>query len=275
MKKILVTLLAAVLVFTLASCSMNDIMDLVSRLEDAEASANGEASTGDASTGDASTGESGDRVEIIDDHTEKLLHYDGYGNLVFYHVTTYDDNRKIIHLSAFDGAGGTIGSYDYKYNENGDLLEGAWFFWNDGILMKNECKYNEKGQLVEDYAHGNDTRNVLGNKRIFYYLENGKVDYIEYYMEWRENGTHGEPVFDRNEYNDDWQLVKQTRYTAQDVLDSYVTYEYDENGKRVHEVFYDGDGSVDFSYEYEYDKDGRRTETRRYNGNGDLVAVEN
>lgn len=217
----------------------------------------------------------GNITEVIDEHTEKMSHYDQKGKLVFYHIVTYDDNRRIIHKTAYTG-GGTVedGSYDFTYTDDGKLKEGAWYFWSSGYLMKTENFYDENGRCVDQYWHGSKAHNVVGNRHYLYYLEDGRIDYVIYYSTWREDGTHDEPDYEYRIYNDEKQLIRIDAKDKEGVLLNYRVYKYNEQGLKSDEIYYKADDTIDFRYEYSYDENGKATEERRYDKDGNLVSTD-
>lgn len=210
-----------------------------------------------------------DKREEVDTNTKRFSHYDKTGQLVFYHIETYDTQGRIIHKTAYNATGGTMGDYDYTYNADGKQLEGCWFFNDRGFLMKTEDIYDSLGRLVETYRHGNKEHNAGGNHTVYHFIGDTKnIEYTEYYSQWNEDGTHNAPVYEYHEVSADGRSRVLRKYNDSRVLIRVTDIELDEQGHKVLEVTANADEIVEFYNIFTYDGAGKQIENKRISVEG-------
>ena len=195
----------------------------------------------------------------------RMVRYDANGDLMFTHVTDWE-NGRIVRKTSFDSAGIRTASFDYAYDERGNNTEGTWFVYNRGILMKAAFVYDDKDQVIEKTHFG--TGSIASNKTFMKYDDAGRLVYSEYY----EALPDCAPVYTYYEYNEDGIATRQTTKDAQHRILHYEVFTPGEFGKISGYTSYDGDGKPVYTYKYYFDEQGKKIKEERYDGSGRLVS---
>jgi hypothetical protein len=270
MKKIRITaVISAVLsvLFLLSACGKIDLSGIVSMLDTLEdVLSDSEDGSNAENTGVPDVVEKDENGRIV-----KLSHFDGDGNLVFVHTTTWDNDR-IKNKSSFDKSGNQTASIDYEYDERGNNTVTSWFFWNSGTLMRSESIFDEYDRAVEITNFG--TKTVSTNKT---YIEYDDKD-GEHPKKYKKKTYY--PSYPGERYN-----VTTYEYNADGTLDKNVTVDKDGNpvstdiytykdGLLAEYTSYDAENKPRYTYKYIYDENGKKIREERYNGEGVLEGID-
>ncbi len=196
----------------------------------------------------------------------RMERYDGQGQLLYVHVSEWQDGR-IIRKSSYDAAGNLTASYEYIYDERGNNTEGTWFFSNRGVLMKAEFVYDDQGRQIEITHFG--TGNIATNKTFQSFDDQGKLTVSEYYGAWPDSA----PVFTYYHYDETgFPVRQQTEDDSHNIL-HYELFTANRFGKVAEYTSYDGQDKPVYTIRYLYDEEGKKTGEERYDGQGKLVQT--
>jgi len=200
----------------------------------------------------------------------ELTNYDENKKLVGTHYNEYDENRNMITQLFYDDSIKAVTSN--KYDKKGNLIEftndtGSAFFF----------KYDEKGNRIEILNEPDDPifpesrqtyeYNLEGNmiesiwyqstdmRRKYFYKHDtrgNKIEEIQYIFE--EGLSYVKIIYAYDDYNN---MVAQTEYNEEDILQNKIsfTYSYDEKGNWTEKIEFRNETPLYIAErQYEYSK---------------------
>lgn len=194
--------------------------------------------------------------------------YDSDGTLLWYHIYTYDAERRVSSATSFSAAGSQTGHVDCVYDDEGRPLVTYTNYVIDesgsinGPIEKREIEYDENGRKSVDRIYR--PSGSLDHTTVYQYNEDGKLVRADVYTnnslntytlyQYDSNGTqrsdsyhaNGQPFGDYSitEYNDAGLAITHRRYRQDDSL-CYESFSY-----------YDEEGNYIGSDEFTYDENG-------------------
>ncbi len=184
--------------------------------------------------------------------------YDENGNLLWYHIYSYDEKGNRSAVTSYDNQNQQTGHVDIEYDSETKRSVGYHWSMNTGKIGKTEVIYDEKGNTVIKKMDD-------GHEIHYEYDEQGNQTKEMHY----DNDILVE--YSTMEYIDNL-LIKKINYSAQGVYEGYLTNEYNENGKLIKSAYYDANGTLYHYAIYSYDENGNMIGERYYNGDGTLQA---
>lgn len=140
--------------------------------------------------------------------------------------------------------------HSYTYDGDGNLTVDAIYNSEDELQSKSTFEYNEDGKKVK-WSVYNANEALLSYTR--YIWEDGKNTRIETYTPGGELDIYFEL-----EYNENGQLIRKARYSADDTLQEYRSYIYKE-GRLVEETVHRANDSVKRRILYSYGQHDKPT----------------
>lgn len=220
----------------------------------------------------------------------KMRHYtvfDGLGSIIGYIDEEYDDNgnkiaskeyaadkttknreqwtygaeNKLLSCKRFIGENVPDLSFEYLYDANGNEIECKVYNGNGTLKYHDENTYDSNGNLLSkisydkegdntsrwDYSY--DERNNLIKEKVT--ISNSSW----FYEYWNQYDSAGKLIM-QEKYDDDHDVVEQTRYIYSDNSNAYETktyladgtisdyHAYDENGQEMMWITYNNDGTI-------------------------------
>ena len=217
-------------------------------------------------TGDESLRE---RLEELDSgtfsdyrgRTRKESGYDGGGNLVWYRIYEYPED-KAYEVTSYDAEGNQTGRA-YCARADGHQIATVTMSADTGVVTQS---------LQEFDANGNCVKNT-------YYTAAGELEYYSIYTyDAAGNQTRSESFNPDgsyrggyiNEYDAAGHRIKSQSVLSDGTLGGYNEWSYDNQGRQVENRVYDKDGTLSSYSVAEFDGD-KRAASYNYNGDGTLV----
>lgn len=201
----------------------------------------------------------------------KRTGYDESGNVIWWHIFTYNLKGKEASVTAYNGAGEETGRIDRTYDEEGRATNGYWFNHNEGRIGLS--KYSYEGERCVRYEDYEDTEGkILSVYETYEYDANDRQIKINRY---NADGTMFE--YTVPEYNEKGLMVRENKYRDLGdgfTLANYETWEFDENGNCIECEYYAADGTLESYSFYEYDADGTYLGGKSFDGEGNLQYEE-
>lgn len=200
----------------------------------------------------------------------RMNSYDSDGTLLWYHIYTYDAERRVSSATSFSAAGSQTGHVDCVYDDEGRplvtydhpvIVESSAI---SGPIEKREIEYDENGR--ESVSRIYWPSGSLNFTSVYQYDENGKRVRTDVYTndslstytlyQYDSNGTqrsdsyhaNGQPFGDYGitEYNSAGLPLTHRVYRQDDSLSYEKFYYYDDEGNYIgsDEVSYDENGNV-------------------------------
>ena len=170
-------------------------------------------------------------------HVRRMNSYDGAGNLIWYHIYTYDGEGRQASATSFDAAGNQTGHVDRSYTESGEPLVGCYYA-EDGVIGKVTYEYDAAGNAVE----------------MVHYTVEGGIEYI-YQSEYDGNGN----------------VIREDQREADGTLFCYSTFTYDGEGREIRSDTFDADGTPIGYKTHTYNAAGDTEEYCDYAADGTLI----
>ena len=183
--------------------------------------------------------------------------YDENGNLVWYHIYSYNEKGRTSAVTAYNSQNQQIGHVDKEYDEEGRKTVDCIMNSTTGEIIKCVYIYDNNGNIVKELRGNREeiVREYNADNKVIRWSDyrDGK---LSYYIEY--------------EYKDG-QMIKETSYSAQGECRGYIIHEYDIDGKHIKLSHYDANGTM---YEYwinSYNENGKRIGTKYYDAEGKLL----
>lgn len=212
------------------------------------------------------TGKISEKIEFLKDHVKCTAKY----------IVVDDENQYLDHTYEYDASGNLIKEtkYDplewteYTYDLDGKLLTETRYSDREGIETQYINTYDGFGNMIKR-EHNHYTDGVVNpdysDWHEYEYDSDGRV-IIRRFGDW--DGLS--PVFDRFEYDEKGNLIKDIDTSDTNVPNYWTEYEYDSSGNKIKEGTYDGDGNRGWWREFTYDADGNCTVAKEYESDGTL-----
>lgn len=201
--------------------------------------------------------------------------FDGEGNLVWYHIISYDIEGQEIRVVHYDADGNMIQELNLEQDPKGQSKQLCSYTLDDGELSLSIENYDEAGKMVR---WENDSPNNSGIQTFVYDDENRLIRRNFFNSDGDSTGYTLYTYDPVEEY-----CLTETWYDRNDQLSFQINHFYDEDGKEIRsEETYQGLNLSTSTYEYdELDRqvrysiyeNGILTLTRVYNYFGDSDEV--
>ena len=193
----------------------------------------------------------------------RLNGYDGAGNLIWYHIYTYNGEGRQSSVTSFDAAGNQTSHLDLTYTEAGDPIDWYSYPLDSGAVMKFVYAYDAAGNAVRWTEY--DLDGEVLDYAVSEYDENGnKVREAHF-------GPNGEDWgYQTFAFDEQGRAMGEKSYAPDGALVSYSTWEYNEDGTKRNN-FYDKDGVLTSSSLYLIDSQGNYLGYEGYDGQGNLI----
>lgn len=164
-------------------------------------------------------------------NVRKMSCYGADGNLIYYHIFTYDEQNRKSSVTSFDGNGNQTGHVDLSSGEDSAIQVSYSTYTSSGEVMKIEEEFDADGHCIRE------THYSLDGELGWYYT---------YAYDLQDHKTREE------HYGEDGELK------------SYIIYDYDENGHETQRASFEADGDMGWRYTYAYDAQGHKIREEKY-----------
>ena len=194
--------------------------------------------------------------------------YDESGNLIWYHIYSYNNQGQNISITSYDASNIETGRVILdEYNP--ETHASTWYYTDSNIpgrVLPQKLFYDDNNNLIRRewydeikvlWRYSDNTYNhadQITSEKI-YQLESGQ------WMLW----LHREYIYEGNN------LIRCNHYESNHDLTNYWLYEYDENGNNTVMKYYASDGTLLQKEEYRYDQQGNQIGREIYDDTGNLV----
>ncbi len=182
-------------------------------------------------------------------------------------VTKYTDGKA--NRSTWYTADGNVDYYEVyeQYNMDGTIGSSSIYNANNSKIAYTAYSYYSTGVVKQVTTYDMDGTVLSCN----YYNQNGYQEKNCYYNYNDKGELSNYTVL---EYNEEYQLIGNTIYHADDTLYGYWIYEYDEtNGCRQKETFYNASSQIAQYVTYKYHANGEQKSATWYNADGNKSVV--
>ena len=194
--------------------------------------------------------------------TRKESSYDGEGNLVWYRIYEYPED-KTYEVTSYDAAGNQTGYAYAAHDGNGNQTAMVNCNQVYGTVDQTIREFDGSGNCVKSTSY--TAAGEMSQYTVFTHDAAGNCTRMEYFG---PDGTSR--GYDLLEYNAAGNCVKRMYFGADGSLTHYQEEEWDEQGRHTETRYYNSDGTLDNYSVQEYDGD-RQTAYYSYNGDGTLV----
>lgn len=196
----------------------------------------------------------------------KSSHYDGAGNLIFWHEYTYNLKGQLASVANYNAQGVQQQYLELTYDEQGrSLVTYSGYSVEDGTLYKKSLEYSGDNCRETYY---NESGEANGYADVEADSDGKPLKCTSYNVDGRLSGI------DVYEYNELGDPIKWEHYDADNRLYRYEIFTYDGDGNCLQLQYYDADGTLLCYSEWTYDDEGNCTGYRDYDGDGNLSYEE-
>lgn len=205
------------------------------------------------------------KITDSQNNERKISKYDDLGNLCWYFIYSYDEQKRQSGITAYDREGKETGHIEFLYDDLGNQIQAYTYFdaGDEVELARDTREYDENGNLISTVINGLNDDSLWGAFKMEYddtgklkkQIEYGSTyDIIAVTLFEYAGDIEKRMVYDSTEqhlrdyeidqYNEAGKIIQHSLYSAEDVLESYEIFEYDEEERLLRVTFYDGNDNI-------------------------------